>query len=185
MTYTLNRAEVRDCGGIHLLLEKNLRSNVSEPEQQSEGFVSVDYTPLLERIITEEGIIIAQDAGEIIGYTLPLTKEKAEELPLLHPLLARLNSSEYKGKRVSEHNFVFAGQICVAKNRRKEDIPRKLYERLTAHLAPRYDVMVTEIAAENARSLHVATAKLGLHIIDTYEAEGRKWHILAQDLTPA
>ena len=74
------------------------------------------------------------------------------------------------------------GQICIAKNYRKQGIFRGLYHFYKAELQYQFNYLITEVAAINPRSMQAHEA-VGFKIIDTYEADGIVWNIMDWDWT--
>ncbi len=183
LDYNIRRANEGDLTQIKQLQESNHSSCVSDSDKVKEGFVSVRYDiPMLRRISQDIGILVAESAGEIIGYEMPLGLEYAEEIPLLNPFVERFLQLVYDGKKLSEYRIVIEGQICVDREHKGQGIAEELHKSFLDMLKGRYDLIVTEISDLNPRSLHVHTKKLGLQVIDEYSAEGRQWYVLLQEI---
>jgi ribosomal protein S18 acetylase RimI-like enzyme len=174
-----------DLSDIAGLQQENLARNVSEEERQQQGFVSVETTPeLLQEIAEQEGIIIARAGEKVVGYLMPMSVEHGKQIPLLDPFIGRFKHIQFEGKPLDEYRYCILGQACVAKNYRGRGILEKLYQELETRLADKYDLGVSEIGANNPRSLRAHLGKIGLKVAERYSAEGRDWFIVILDFRP-
>jgi len=167
------------------LQQENLGRNVSEDDKATQGFVSVE-TPmeLLKKISDEEGITVARVDGKVAGYIMPITVEHGKHIPLLEPFIARFKNIQVDGRPLAAYRHCIIGQICIDAQYRGQGIFEQLYQELGARLAQRYDVAITEVGANNPRSLHAHTKKAGLKVIEQYTANGQDWYVLLLDFRP-
>src|SRR3989344_1074594 len=183
LDFIVRPARKEDFKAIRSLQKANHFSSVTEDYKAREGFVSVETSiKMLDRLNEDIGICVAEKAGNIVGYEMPLGLQHAAQLPLLKPFIVRFKTIDYDGNKVSDYNVVIEGQILVAKGEKGQGITEALHEQFVNGLKGKYDLLITEISDQNPRSLHVHTNKLGLKVIDEYAAEGRNWYVLAQDL---
>ena len=172
-----------DMDGVVRLQQANLGPNLSEEQKHVGGHVTVETNPkLLKQVMDDEGVIVARDKDEIVGYIVPLTLEHARELPVLDPFVARFRDLTYKGKNLNEYKYCILGQICVDQRYRGQGMFEELYKAFAERFADKYDLAVTEVGANNPRSLHAHTTKAGLDIAETYQGNGREWYILIFDM---
>lgn len=151
----------------------NLRSAISEKESQNEGFVSVVHTiDLLQRMNAVAAHIVAKEGEIVAGYALCMHPTFAEEIPMLKPMFNK--ASKRVGPR---HKFMIMGQICIAKQYRGEGIFRRLYETMAEALFPAYDSIITEVDADNQRSLQAHYA-IGFEELEVYRSGDRIWHLI-------
>ena len=183
LDYIVRPAKTDDLESIRSLQKANHFSSVDDDHKAEEGFVSVETSiEMLYQLNEDIGIYVAEKAGRIVGYELPLNLQHASQIPLLEPFIARFKTIDYDGKKVSDYKWVIEGQILVAKGEKGQGIVEALHEQFINGLKEKYDLIITEISDQNPRSLHVHTNKLGLKVIEEYAADGRNWYVLAQDL---
>lgn len=178
-------AKSEDLADIIRLQQENLYHNFSEEEKQKNGFVSIETPPeLLQEIANEEGITVARDKGKTIGYLMPISVEHCQKIPLLDSLIEKLATVKFEGKPLNEYRHCVLGQVCIDKSYRGTGILEQLYQNLETRLADTYDLGVSEIGANNPRSLRAHSEKIGLKIIEQYSAAGRDWYIVVLDFRP-
>ncbi len=181
--YVIRKAKERDLTQIKHLQESSHYRRVSNSEKEKEGFVSVESDiPLLRTINKDIGILVAEVDGKVVGYEMPLGSEQAAQIPLLDPFVERFTKLNYEGQKIGGYRWVIEGQINIDRNYKGQGIAEALHKNFVDLLRGKYDLIVTEISDQNPRSLHVHTKKLGLKIIDEYQAEGRNWYVLLQDI---
>ncbi|MBI5134764.1 hypothetical protein HZA86_00810 [Candidatus Uhrbacteria bacterium] len=179
-------ATAGDLDAIKELMQKNLKEHLTTEEQETQGFLSVDYPrEMLEEIVSNpnEGITIAKENGQLVGYLMPITVEHAKQIPILDPFVARLRDLKYAGKPLNDFRYCILGQVCVEKDHRGsgKGILGKLYAGMKERLSNQYDLGVSEIGADNARSLSAHLKKIGLTVVEEYSAEGKDWNLVIYD----
>lgn len=151
----------------------NLRSVISSGESQKEGFVSVVHTlDLLDRMNTVAAHIVAKSDEKVVGYALCMHPSFSDEIAMLKPMFNKVNT-----QLGSNHKFMIMGQICIAKQYREKGIFRGLYKAMSEALFPAYDSIVTEVDADNQRSLQAHHA-VGFTDIEVYRSGDRLWHLI-------
>ncbi len=164
------RAE-RDLEQIVALQRLNLPRSLGEEERAREGFVTVEHTLEVLRLMHEIApSIVAKDGDDLAGYALVMPVECRALLPVLEPMFQRL-------ERFPRRYYVM-GQICVAKAYRGRGVFDLLYAAHREHLRGRYDACVTEVSARNPRSLR-AHRRVGFDEIERYRDATDEWVLLA------
>lgn len=181
MKYTIAK-NGDDLEGIYTLQKSNLRKNLSENEIESDGFVTVDHNrETLGKLNSIEPHIIAKEGGEIIGYILAMTKKSRFDIPIIFPMFAEFDRITYKGKVVSNYNYMVVGQACIHKNYRGKGIIEGCFRRYRKAFSKRYDFSITEIAKTNHRSLN-AHKKMGFKEVHSYaDSNQTEWVIVVWD----
>lgn len=183
MEYKIRKAKEQDYKQIESLQEASHFKNVSDAEKENEGFVSVKTTiPMLRKLNSDIGILVAVQNSNVIGYELPLDLENAGKIHLLDPFIERILNLKYKEKKLSEFRIIIEGQILVKKGYKGIGIAEKLHKNFIKLLKLNYDLIITEVSNQNPRSLHVHKKKLGFSVLEQYSAKGKDWYILIQDL---
>jgi predicted GNAT superfamily acetyltransferase len=165
---------------ILALQKANLRHVHSAEVEQDQGFVTVHHAfDVLKAMNEQAQHIIALDEGQVVGYALAMTTDFGHKIPELVAMFDMLNDLVYKGQSLSETNYLVMGQVCVAASHRGQGVFQGMYKHyFNVHLSS-FDVIVTEIAERNTRSLR-AHEKIGFHTLYTYHEEGSEtWVVVA------
>lgn len=148
----------KDLQGILTLQKKNLARQLDTAEIISQGFVTVDHTyEQLKKLNDIEQHIIAKDGDKVIGYILAMTAASRHDIPVLVPMFDLFDSIRLKGKKIADFRYMVIGQVCVDKVYRGQGVFDNCYKKYREQFSPEYDFAITEIAANNLRSLHAHT----------------------------
>ena len=167
---------------ILALQKANLPEALSADEIESQGFVTVSHDfHLLAEMNAKCPHIIAKSNDKIIGYALVMLKDFKDRIPVLVPMFEQIDRIVYNGKILSEIDYFIMGQVCIAKEFRGRGIFRALFEKMKIEMASKYQLIITEVASRNIRSLK-AHFKVGFKTINEYSSkEGEEWAIIAWD----
>jgi L-amino acid N-acyltransferase YncA len=167
ITYSTANSKA-DLEGILKLQKSNLRQNLDADEIQSQGFVTIDHSyDLLKKLNDHEKHVIAKDDENVIGYVLAMTKFSKSDIPILFDMFDSLETVLYKGKKISDYNYIVVGQVCVAKEYRGQGIFDHCYATYKEFYKDKYDFAITEIAKSNSRSLN-AHKRIGFEEIHSH-----------------
>lgn len=168
-----------DLDGILHLQRANLEATVGADEAARDGFVTVVHTrDILERMHAIAPSIVARAAGEVVGYALAMPLECAPLVPILEPMFRQFEALEHRGRPLLSHRVYVMGQVCVARAHRGTGVFDALYAGHREHYAGRFDLLVTEVAVRNARSL-VAHLRVGFVTVGRYSGGGEEWEVVA------
>ncbi|MHA7056653.1 N-acetyltransferase family protein [Aquimarina sp. M1] len=158
------------------LQQKNLISSISKVEKKKEGFVTVVHDlNILKKMNDQQPHIITKDNDEVIGYTLCMTKDFGNDVEVLIPMFKKIQ------EHLSENTtYIVMGQVCIDKEYRRQGIFRKLYQKMKLELQEKFDLLITEVAANNLRSLNAHYA-IGFKKLVIYEVDQIKWHLICWD----
>ena len=177
----LSRAP-EDLDAILRLQRANLERTVGPDEAARDGFVTVVHTrEILEHMHALAPSIAARAGDELVGYALAMPLECAPEIPVLDPMFVQLEVMEYQGKPLRSHRMYVMGQACVARSHRGTGVFDALYAGHREHYAGRFDLLVTEVAVRNARSLR-AHLRVGFVTVGHYMGGGEEWAVVALPL---
>ncbi len=167
---------------ILALQKENLPDQLSESEINSQGFVTVSHDfDLLAEMNSKRPHIIAKSDDEVIGYSLVMLETFKNHIPVLVPMFDQIKAINYEGKPMAEIDFFIMGQVCIAKPFRGQGVFKALFDKMKIEMAPYYQMIVTEVAIRNPRSLK-AHANVGFKTIKEYKtADGEEWAIIAWD----
>lgn len=168
--------------GILDLQRRNLPVNLDEAEIRSQGFVTVSHSlGDLQKMNDIESHVIALSEGRVVGYLLAMTQASRDDIPVLVPMFDMIEAIEYNGQSLSASSYIVVGQACVDKSCRGMGVFDALYRQYATCFRDRYQYVITEIDALNARSLR-AHHRVGFRTIKEYTAvNGVTWHIVLWD----
>ncbi|NTX03805.1 MULTISPECIES: GNAT family N-acetyltransferase [unclassified Myxococcus] len=163
------------------LQRKNLPKAISADEMRAQGFVTVEHdVAALERMHALAPSVIASHAGELVAYALTMPRECRSLMPVLVPMFDLLDTLDYQGRPLGEQRFYVMGQICIDKAHRGVGLFDQLYAGHRELYRERFDVLVTEVATRNTRSLR-AHERVGFKPLHTYRDATDEWAIVAWD----
>lgn len=180
MTATITR-NFTDLQQILDLQQCNLVKKLSVAERQDQGFVTVEHTmETLEQMHNLAPSIIIKDNDRVIAYALTMLKECRELISELVSMFNNMDKLEYKGKALNEYSFYVMGQICIDKAYRGQGLFDKLYQQHKQQYSHRFNLLVTEIATRNTRSMR-AHERVGFKTINVYRDELDEWAVVVWD----
>ena len=155
--------------------QDNVRTKLSPDEMLQEGFVTLVHDlEILRQMNQVCPHVIACVDDRVIGYALAMAPAFRKSVPLLKSLFERLDHL------IPHRNYLIMGQICIDKPFRGKGVFRGLYDFYRHQLKNEYDCLVTEVAAENPRSLG-AHIGVGFKNICTRTEHDKDWEILLWD----
>lgn len=167
------------------LEQGNYRGHLDVAGRES-GFVSVLHPEAwFEEAVADSGIHVAQSTdGEVKGFiavTPPPEASKVPFSPILQALLERAAELEYGGQPITEQRYAVRGPVVIDASARGQGVYSAFNAAMHLFYRGRFDVGILFVAADNPRSLHTTTTKLGASPLGMFEAEGRRFHLLAFD----
>jgi len=181
MVFTTSKTD-QDLHQILDLQKKNLARSLSQEEINREGFVTVHHSFAgLKQMNSYEQSVIAKENDIVVAYLLAMTQQSKYDIPILAPMFEVFNQRVYRGRKISEYNYLVVGQVCVAKEFRGKGILDECYQEYKKRFAKKYDFAITEIARNNLRSMK-AHERIGFKTIHQYlESNGTDWNIVVWD----
>ena len=172
-----------DLHAILALQQANLPKAISAGEAREQGFVTVEHDfPLLREMNNLFPHAIAREGTELAGYALAMMPSFGDRIPVLRAMCERLDRLSWAGVPLSELRYGIMGQVCVAKPYRGQGVFAGVYEDLGRRMAPHFDLLVTEIAIRNTRSLR-AHEKIGFVEMERFSEPGvEDWVIVGWPL---
>lgn len=162
-----------DLNQILALQQENLLGNISSEEKKKEGFVTVSHTlDMLKAMNDTCPHVIAKSDDSVIGYALCMHPKFAHDIEVLRPMF-----DEIETLHPEIENYIAMGQICVAKAFRGCGIFRQLYQTMREAVQPEFKLIITEVDAENIRSLRAHYA-VGFTDLATYRSGGQNWKVI-------
>jgi predicted GNAT superfamily acetyltransferase len=172
----------RDLLQILALQQINLPKNLSPEEIEREGFVTVMHRfEDLKKMNGYEQSVIAKENEAVVAYLIAMTENSKLDIPILVPMFEVFNEIIFKGKKISEYNYLVVGQVCVAKAFRGQRLLDACYAEYKKRFAEKYAFAITEISKKNPRSLK-AHERIGFKTVHEYiDSFGVDWCIVLWD----
>lgn len=178
--YTTARS-VQDLWQILALQTQNLPSCLDEQEMKKEGFVTVKHEPeLLQAMNKPHPHILAKDRDRVVGFALVMDKQFGDKVPVLVPMFELIQQLEWKAQPIKNIPYFVMGQVCIDKSYRGQGIFSGLYQKLQEEMSSHFDLVITEIATRNTRSIR-AHEKVGFQHLKRYKAAGEEWDMVVWD----
>lgn len=176
-------ATLDDVQGISQLLAKYYIGRLSDA-QKARGFISVEFTTAaLQAMVLEPGIAIgvAEDNQVVaVAGSSPIPShggrgvfQKIDEL---------IEQATYNGKLLSQYHLFMYGPVCVDETCGGQGLSGKLWHCFVDMVRGRYDVGLAFVSIANSVSLKAHRDKLGMTPVCEFEAEGRRYALLAFDI---
>ena len=177
-------SQVREHGELEQIVElqhQNLAPQLTPEEARSQGFVTAVHTPtILAQMHALAPSIIAKDGARVIAYALTMPVEARAFVPILEPMFQTFVDLEWQGEPLTQFRFYVMGQVCVAAGYRGQGVFDALYRGHREHYSSRFELIITEIATRNTRSLR-AHQRVGFRSLVTQRDAVDEWVIAAWD----
>jgi hypothetical protein len=167
---------------ILALQRRNVEEALAPAAVRSQGFVTVRHDlALLRDMNAAAGHVVARHGGRVVGYALVMLPSFEERIPILAPMVARLRALEIDGRPLREVPYFIMGQVCVDAAFRGSGAFAGMYHELRRRHARDYELVVTEVARRNTRSVR-AHEKVGFRLLERYRhAGGEEWDVIGWD----
>lgn len=164
---------------ILALQQQNLIKNIDAAEIQREGFLTVAHTLDVLQTFHEQGpSIIIKDGSQVVAYALTMMRACRQLVPDLEPMFDVFDHLQLNGKPLNDHRFYVMGQICVSKDYRGQGLFDQLYQHHKTVYQSQFDMLVTEIALRNHRSMR-AHERVGFKTIHSHIDVLDHWAVVA------
>jgi hypothetical protein len=183
VTPEVRLAHLGDVNGLVALESRYFIGNL-DPSEHADGFISVQHSPgWFARAIDDGGVHVAVTPdGEVVGFivvTAPPASPAAGLPPIVAAMVELAQTLEFNGAPIAAQRYAFRGPVCIAAEARGQGVYSRFNSVTREAYRDRYDVGVLFVSADNPRSLHTTTAKLGARVLAEFEADGRRFHLLA------
>ena len=159
------------------LQKENLPKDLSKSEREREGFVTVNHSfKLLKKMNDKCPHIIVKFNNKVVGYALSMLQEFKQDIPVLIPMFYQIEKAliDIESDNLS---YIVMGQICIDKNYRKQGLFRGLYNFMRLQLNTSFDVIITEVDANNTRSINAHKA-VGFKLLKNYKSNNQSWDLI-------
>jgi hypothetical protein len=171
-----------DVAGLMALESRYYIGNL-DPGQRSAGFVSVLHSQdWFEQTIADGGLHVAVIDDTVAGF-IAVTAPPARNTPDLSALTAAMldlaETVEFEGTLIAGRRYALRGPVCIGEHARGRGI-YTAFNTVTARAnRNRFELAVLFVSADNPRSLHTTTTKLGATPLAQFELDGKAYHFLA------
>ena len=164
------------------LQRMNLPVILDEKEILEQGFVTVQHDPeVLLAMNQSSPAAIAKHHNRVVGYALVMTTNFRYMVPILEPMFKMIDEFIYDNKPLSSYRYFIMGQVCIAKDFRGIGLVDLLYNELRNRLSKKYELLITEVATRNQRSVR-AHQRVGLKAVYSYvDPHGESWELMVWD----
>jgi hypothetical protein len=170
-------ATIADIESFLILQEKYLVVNLSE-EEKKDGFVTTPFTvEQLTEIIGKEGLFLAKQGDQVIGYAFAGTWEYFSQWAIVKIMAEMLPIDFGKYQITTENSFQY-GPICIDMAFRGTGLVQQLFDFMRSEMADKYPVSVTFINKINERSRKAHVEKLGWKIVADFQYNSNNYYFL-------
>jgi len=182
---TVRLATDHDVGGIVDLESRYYVDNL-DAAARAKGFISILHSPQwFAAAIDSSGLHVAATAdGDIAGFiavTDPPDRNAPDLPPIVQAMLDLADTIEVNGKPIAAQRWALRGPVCIDEAFRGCGIYGAFNAATGTFYRDRYDVGGVFVAADNPRSLHTTTTKLGARSLAEFEVDSARYHFLAFD----
>lgn len=155
-----------------------------DASHQADGFISVRHTQhWFTSAVDSAGVHVGvTDDGTVVGFiavTDPPTGPQSDSSPIIGAMLRLAATLDFQGKPIAQQRFALRGPVLIEPAARG----RGLYSAFNAVTRDvyrkRFDLAVLFVAADNPRSLHTTTTKLGAQSLAIFDVDSRQYHFMA------
>ncbi|MFM9033297.1 MAG: hypothetical protein ACKOQ4_03280 [Mycobacterium sp.] len=170
---------------VAALMELEARYYVGnlDPAQRADGFVSILHSARwFHDTVADGGIHVAEIDGDIAGF-IAVTPPPNAAGPRLEPIIRAVvdlaEVLDFRGAPIARQRWAFRGPVLIDRAARGRGVYTAFNDVTRQAYRDRYDVGVLFVAADNPRSLHTTTTKLGAQSLAEFDADDRRYHFLA------
>ena len=173
-------------GDVPAIMELEARhyiGNLGESDR-AEGFISILHpADWFHATVAGGGVHVGvTDAGVVAGFiavTPAPPPSGASVSPIIRAVLDLADTVEFNGRLVAQQRFAFRGPVLVDRSARGKGLYSGFNHVTRQAYAGRFDIGVLFVSADNPRSLHTATTKLGAQPLAVFDVDGSQYHCLA------
>ena len=182
---TVRLATAGDVAGIVDLESRYYVDNL-DTSARSKGFISVLHSPQWFAATVDSGgmhvaVTTDEDIAGFIAVTDPPTRTESDLPPIVRAMLDLAETVEMNGKPIAAQRWALRGPVCIDEAFRGRGIYASFNAVTGEFYRHRYDLGVVFVAADNPRSLHTTTTKLGARSLAEFEVDSKRFHFLAFD----
>ena len=167
---------------ILALQQRNIEGSQEQQTSAGDGFVTVQHSLDLLRAMNDAAAhVIAVADDQVVGYALSMLGRFSDQVPIIKPMFARLQTLRWQDRPITEHSILIMGQVCVDMSHRGSGVFDGLYQHMRSCYHHRFDFLITEIATRNRRSI-AAHQRIGFELMERYaDNHDEQWDLVAWD----
>lgn len=153
-----------------------------EPSERDDGFISVLHSEAWwDSVVHFGGVHVADYTGTIAGFIAIWDPGSAPvgTSPIAQAMLGLTATLDFNDRPIAEQRFALRGPVLIDRSARGQGIYAAFNEVTRRAYADRFDLGILFVAADNPRSLHTTTTKLGATPLATFEVQAKEYHFLA------
>lgn len=173
----LRVATTEDIEGI-LALHSKYQIDTIKEEDKKDGFVTTAFKKeeLKSLIEKEQGIFIAVENNEVMGYVMSASWDFWLAWPMFQHMAKDLPKLSFKGQTLTLKNSYQYGPVCIDTRVRGEGLLETLFDFALDHMEKRFEILVTFVNKINPRSYEAHKRKLGLEVIQEFSFNNNEYH---------
>lgn len=151
---------------------------------RKEGFISILHTrEWLEATVDDGGIHVAdaQD-GTVLGFIVvspPPQPHATGVSALMRAMTDMAQTISFGGRPITQQRYAVRGPVLIDRSARGQGLYSAFNAVTREAYRDRYDLGVLFVSADNPRSLHTTSTKLGAEDLGTFEVDSRQYHFMA------
>lgn len=166
-----------------MALEERYYVGNLDVSQRAEGFISILHPQhWFAGAVDSAGMHVAMaDDGVIQGFiavTAPPPGADAGSSPIIRAMVGLAARLTFDGMPIAQQRFAFRGPVLIDRSARGLGLYSLFNEITREAYRERFDLGVLFVAADNPRSVHTTTTKLGAQSLATFEVEAKQYHFM-------
>ena len=155
-----------------------------DPSEHADGFISILH-PMewFNAAVDSGGVHVGvTDDGAVMGFiavTAAPARSDVDLPPIIRAMLELAATLEFNGRPIAQQHFAFRGPVLIDRAARGHGLYSVFNAVTREAYRERFDLGVLFVAADNPRSLHTTTTKLGAKSLATFDVDSRQYHFLA------
>lgn len=151
---------------------------------QTEGFISsLHAREWLEAAVDDGGIHVADaEDGTVLGFIVVSPPPEPQAIgvsALMRAMTDMAQTVNFGGRPISQQRYAVRGPVLIDRSARGQGIYSAFNAVTREAYRGRYDLGVLFVSADNPRSLHTTSTKLGAEDLGTFEVDSRQYHFMA------
>lgn len=173
----------QDTPAMMALEARNYVGNLDASER-ADGFISILHPQeWFDSAVDNTGVHVAvNDDGVVTGFiamTVPPVRSDPGVSPIIGAMLDLADTLEFDGTPIAAQRYAFRGPVLIDRAARGRGLYSEFNTVTREAYRQRFDLAVLFVAADNERSLHTTTTKLGAEPLANFEVNAKRYHFLA------
>ena len=174
-----------DVPALVALEEHYFIGNLSASERAG-GFISIRHSPdWFARAVDCGGVHVAMTAddrvGGFIAVLAPPLPTDPDLPPIVRAVIELAETVQMNGRPIAAQRYALRGPVCIGAELRGQGVYSAFNAVTRKAYRDQFDIGVLFVAADNERSLHTATDKLGAQSLASFTVDSSRFHFLAFD----